>query len=348
MKLIGNGGIRQLTAHKYELWQFVEVDGKRRQRTRTITGGKKDAYAALRDFQNDLADQLPPSDSFAAYAASWLSWRADSGHYATSTVKNCASMVRAFAPHLQMPMSEITSQDCRAALSTVKAQRNLTGTSARTKYAMLHALFAQAVKDGVIASNPLDAVEPPSIDTQERDALSPAEIDALWQRVSALPLSSYTMAVFLALDAGLRIGECVWLKAEDVDDKRLVVSRSKTDAGLRTLPLTSRLHDKCAEWQATRADRGIADAITFCCRVDGLPLARETLRNWYKKHRAALQAPPRFHDLRHSNLSKMARYMGAHDLQRWAGWTSIAMASRYVHDDYDQLELAVSRMENVG
>lgn len=348
MKLIGNGGIRQVSGKKWEAWQFVEIDGQRRQKTRTVAGGKKDAYKALRDFQSELAEQVPTADTFASYAASWLAWRIDNGVIARSTYKNLQSMVNAFSPYFDCSLTDITPPMCRAALADLKSTRQWSGTTCRTKYAMLHSLFAQAVKDGLITTNPLDAVEAPALDTQERIALSPYEIDSLWSRTEQLPLTSYTMAVFLALDCGLRIGECVWLKTQDVRDTSIKVSRSKTAAGLREIPLTTRLQKKCAEWKTCRRERGIDDAITFCCRLDGLPMAPQTLHNWYVANHKAMQAPVKFHDLRHANLSKMARYMGAHDLQRWAGWSSLAMAQRYVHDDYSQLEAAVKRSENVG
>lgn len=348
MRLIGDGGYRELSPKRYELWQFVEMDGKRKQRTKRVRCGKRDVGDALRAFQSELSDQLPTSDGFAAYAASYMGWRLSNGVVSLSTYRNYMSMVAAFAPYMDCAVSDVTPVMVRDAMSALKSERGWSGTTCRTKYAMLHKVFAQAVKDGAARSNPLDAVDAPALDTQERVALSADQMDEVWANAEAMGLSSYTMAVFLALDCGLRIGECVWLLSADVGDSALTVSRSKTKAGLRTVPLTSRMAAKCEEWRAERDRRGIAAAETLLCRMDGLPMARSTLRNWYVSNHAALGAPAQFHDLRHSNLSKMARYMGVHDLQRWAGWGSIAMAARYVHDDYAQLEMAVQRLENVG
>lgn len=348
MKLIGDGGYRELANRHYELWQFVEVDGKRKQKTKRVTCGKRNVGKALRAFQEDLAAQLQPADHFAAYAGSWLSWRVENGIVAYSTSKNVRSTINAFSPYFDCTLSDITPQMCRNALLDLKQRRNWSGTTCRTKYAMLHSMFAQAVKDGVLLVNPLNAVEPPAIDTQERIALTVDEMNDVWIKAERLPLTSYTMAVFLALDCGLRISECVWLKTKDVGEDSLKVSRSKTEAGLRRIPLTTRLQAKCIRWKRLREERGIGDAETFCCRLDGLPMSSQTLHNWYVRNYQALGAPPQFHALRHSNLSRMARFMGAHDLQRWAGWSSIAMAQRYVHDDYSQLEMAVQRLENVG
>lgn len=353
MRLVGNGGIRTISPKKHELWQFVEVDGKRKQKTRTFSGGKVEARAALRAFQNELVDIVPTSDTFAAYAASWLAWRVSCGRYSPSTCRNYDSVVRALNTCLgNMSLADITPKECKQALMTLKDTRKLSGTTLSSYYAVLHGLFEAAMKDKLVSTNPMKGVDRPKKDTQERIALSPAELDQLWANVEEQPLHAQTMAIFLAIDLGLRIAECLWLETKDVGETQLRVTRSKTNAGHgRVLPMTSRLAAKCREWEEERKRRGIEDAKMYCCRPTGAELYREQFHYWYKRNKDTIGAPPHFHDLRHSNLSKMARYMSAHDLQRWAGWSSLEMAQRYVHDDYTQLEQAVSRAEcwgNVG
>jgi integrase len=49
------------------------------------------------------------------------------------------------------------------------------------------------------------------------------------------------------------------------------------------------------------------------------------------------------HQLRHSNLSMMARHMSPFDLQRYAGWSSIEPAKVYIHDDLEAVTKAVSK-----
>jgi len=340
MKLIGNGGIRQLSAKKWECWQFVEIDGERKQRTTTITGGKKDARDGLRDFQNKLADQLPPSDSFAAYAASWLAWKRDSGAYSPSTIRSyeCAIKKLNFG---NKPMSEITPQDCRETLS--KATSGLSGTSSSFVYTITKMVFNSAVKEHVILYNPLDNINKPKIDTKERQALSPDNLDMLWKNLETLPLDGKVMMMFFCIDAGLRIGEATTLETKDVHTDSFKVSHSKTTK--RTLPLTPRLKAKCREWEKMREMRGISDAPTYCCKPNGLTYQGFNLWKWYREEICPLGAPEHIHDLRHSNLSRMARYLSTYDLQRWAGWNSAEMAKRYVHDDYSQLEAAAA---NVG
>ena len=74
----------------------------------------------------------------------------------------------------------------------------------------------------------------------------------------------------------------------------------------------------------------------------GRLMTPKTMCEWWKAHRDALGCSGMtLHQLRHSNLSMMARHMSPFDLQRYAGWSSIAPARIYVHDDLDAVSRAV-------
>ena len=47
------------------------------------------------------------------------------------------------------------------------------------------------------------------------------------------------------------------------------------------------------------------------------------------------------HQLCHSNISMMARYMSPYDLQQYARWSSIEPAKIYVHEDMAKVSAAV-------
>ena len=343
MRLIGNGGIRTLSPRLHEVWQFVEVDGRRVQKTKRIHGGKKEAKDALRELQQEMKARHESSDSFAAYAKSWLNWKRESSRHPSGTIRSyeCAVNKMRFP---DIPLQDITPQHCREML--IEATHGLSGTSSSFIHTICTMVFNSAVRDGLIASNPMTNIDKPKKDTEEREALSPDEMDALWEKLEGLPLDGRVMVLFFCLDAGLRIGEAMSLETKDVGDDVFKVSHSKTIT--RTLPMTERLKKKCRAWEEERARRGIGDSPVYCCKPNGLTLIGSNIWKWYREDVRPLGAPEHVHDLRHSNLSKMARYMSAHDLQRWAGWNSIAMAQRYVHDDFAQLVAAVKRSENVG
>lgn len=72
----------------------------------------------------------------------------------------------------------------------------------------------------------------------------------------------------------------------------------------------------------------------------------QNLQRWWDKNRDMLGAGGfSLHQLRHSNLSMMARFMSPFDLHHWAGWSSLAPASVYIHDDLDSMRSAVRKSE---
>lgn len=75
----------------------------------------------------------------------------------------------------------------------------------------------------------------------------------------------------------------------------------------------------------------------------------QLLQRWWSgdsKHigvRDSLGCPDMtLHQLRHSNLSMMARHLSPFDLQRYAGWSSIEPARVYIHEDMDSIGRGVS------
>lgn len=354
MKLIGNGGIRPLEKErckKWQLWQFVEIDGKRSQRTEVFHGGKREANKRFEQFRAELADVVPNSVTFRSYCDRWLEWAVDFGDYSPVSIKNYRAYLNAVCKVFgDLTMDAITLKTCKDGLFALKhgcnqSSKELSGATMVMYFKALKIVLDSAVDEGAISANPLDHVKRPKVDTEERPALSPSELDELWNKVRELPLDGRACALLCAIDTGMRRGELSNQKVADVG-KVIVVSKSKTKAGTgRVLPLTDRLRDVIDEWRRDRLLYGISGSQWLFCDHDGSRVPPHALGMWATSRLNALGYDLTLHGVRHSNLSKMARYMGAHDLQRWAGWATITPAMRYVHDDFSQLEAAVKRSQ---
>ena len=48
------------------------------------------------------------------------------------------------------------------------------------------------------------------------------------------------------------------------------------------------------------------------------------------------------HELRHTNLTLISRYMSPFDLQNYAGWSDLEPAKIYIHKDQETLRKAVN------
>ena len=362
MAKISRGSVQQIDKakprNKCRRWRLVvHVDGKRR--SKRFSGSLTDARAALEDWRAELAERPSDALTVAQYAERWMDYREQSGQYAANTLSSTKSRLGAWcrSPLGNMKMSEVRSADVEDAMLWVRDHASkvarLSGTSLAAHLETLHCMFAHAEASELVPRDPTRKVRPPKRDTGEREALSPLELELLLNRLDEMDPDGHVMAVYLMACLGLRKGEALALHVEDVHDGVVEVRRSmsarsgrigptKTPSGVRSLPMPQRLRSKLAEWLDLRIMDGIGDAPTVCCTAQGRPIGSMPMQRWWTAHRDALGCPGMvMHQLRHSNLSMMARALpSAFDLQRWAGWSSIAPAKVYIHADLDALAAA--------
>lgn len=349
---------------KWRLWATTD-HGRRSKR---FEGTYSKAQEALRAFVDELEGQVPNSEAFGSYAESWLSWTRECGNYAPGSVANFERDVRALKRVLaDDAMDSITPETCRAALLNLKhggsaSGKELSNTYLADIHGTLKAIMQTAEDDGRISSNPMAKVKAPKPDTKEKDWLEPMEVGLFLNRLDALPLSQWTVALYVITMLGLRRGEACALYDSDVEissdgfgyvgtahvrramkEATGKIDEPKTKAGVRDLPMPPRLCAVIVEWRAVREASGLRDAETLCCNARGGAMRPQNLARWWRLNRDGLGCRDMgLHQLRHSNLSMMARRMSVFDLKDWAGWSSIAPARVYVHRDMDSMRSAVS------
>lgn len=365
MKVNGNGSISPLESksrykcRKWRLYVSTECGVK----TRVVHGTWTNAQSALAAFIGELCDKIPNSETFQAYAASWLLWREKSGDFAPGTLANDRRDLAALnrSALAGMALEDITPQTCRDCLLWIKThpvrkQGELSNTTMNSIHTTLAAILRQAVDDKRLQASPMEHIKPPKPDTKERSWLEPAQLMQFVHSLESLPLDGRVMALYFMALCGLRRGEACALSPHDIDNGVLCVHLAikerngkigapKSKAAVRFLPLPGMLLDKVDEWNATRALRGFTSAQTLCCNTRGGVLRPQLLQRWWTKTAAPLLgcSGMTLHQLRHSNLSMMARHLSPFDLQRWAGWSSIEPARIYIHVDTSQLERAVGQ-----
>lgn len=369
MKIEGNGSIEQLEkgkprgkCRKWRLW--VRADGKNR--SRRFSGTYREAQKALEAFKAELAATVVDDESFGSYARSWADYRRESGGYDSNTVANDKHRVTALSRLLgEYSMDSITPEVCRDALNRIKNGENASGrvlanSTMQGLYIALGQIMGQAEDDGRIAANPMRKVKLPKSDTKERNAMSPEEIALFLNRVDGLPLDGRTMALYLMACLGLRRAEACALMDADVHDgiarirgavKETTgkIGKPKSAAGVRSLPVPERLQAKIDEWRVIRCENGYGDARTLACDTRGGILLPQNLWRWWAGNathngvRDSLGCPGMvLHELRHSNLSMMARHLSPFDLQRYAGWSSLEPARIYIHESMESVVAGVS------
>jgi integrase len=181
----------------------------------------------------------------------------------------------------------------------------------------LHKALKQAVDDGLILRNVADSVKPPQLKRTEMEPPSPKQAKALLEAAGG---DRFEAMYVLAITAGLRQGELLGLKWEDVDLEggKLQVRRTlykgnfttpKTAKSRRTVKLTVRAVEALKRHREAQLEESVPlrglwqdQGLIFTTQV-GTPVNRH---NFYARNfklllkKAGLLHTVRFHDLRHT------------------------------------------------
>jgi integrase len=349
---------------------YVGLDGKRRY----VSGRtKEEARRALREARANT-DQGLLFDADNLKVGEYLDrWLADS---VSDTVK--ATTFERY--------EQITRLHLKPALGRVKLKaltpahvRGLyrekleAGTSARTVryiHTTLHKALKQAVMDGLIPRNATEAVKPPQPTREEMHPLTPEQAKLLLQ--AAHESGDRLEALYvLAIHTGLRQGELLGLKWDDVDldDGSLQVRRTlaitkygsvftspKTSGSRRSVKLTQR----ATEALRSHLERqlGEIDRVGSLWSENGLIFASETGEPLDRRAVTKLKFKPllkraglpeiRFHDLRHTCATLLlTRNVNPKIVSEMLGHASIAITlDTYSHVLPNMQESAAKAMED--
>ena len=216
-------------------------------------------------------------------------------------------------------------------------------------HTILHNIFKQAVREGILGRNPVDAVERPKVEQSEMQTLKEEQSREFLIAASG---SSFEAIYYLALTTGMREGELLGLKWSDLDRNKsiLFVQRQlqhipgqgytlvppKTKSGRREIKLgRGTLLELEAHEERQKAQKAVIgdawqDNDLIFPNSHGKPLDNKRLRSEFKRILKTAGLPNiRFHDLRHTSLSTlMDNGTPVNTVQRRAGH---AMASTTVN-----------------
>jgi integrase len=189
-------------------------------------------------------------------------------------------------------------------------------------HAVLHRSLKIAEKQGLIANNPIEAVEKPTYSKTEMKVLSDDEVRSLLSFARGGPLE---LIIQLAVTTGMRKGELLGLRWGDVDwasstirvqrqlqrmpGRGLVNSQPKTNQGIRTVQIGSEtLRKLMAQKSLQEKVFGNGKGNEQNVFLSSAGTAKEP-RNLVREFKALLKKSDlpdvRFHDLRHTAASLM-------------------------------------------
>lgn len=169
------------------------------------------------------------------------------------------------------------SSDLRA----LWAQFEREGIGSRTRRAIhttIKQALASAVMDGLLPNNPLDAVKSPRETTPTRRFLTPEQVRSLLESADATQTPQTVALVTLIAATGLRIGEALALRWEDIDLAKAIVQvrrslaevngkfveqEPKTEAGMRLVTLPKRAISRLRAHRKARGTLPLGSALVF-------------------------------------------------------------------------------------
>ena len=311
-------------------------DGRRRR----LRGRGRTAHAAIAARQRAIDKALGGAPAYdrltvAQLARQWLDAR--EGDWKPATLAS----YRVALDHHILPelghslVMSVRSLDAQRVLASVRAKSSSGGHAALANRCrrVMHAMFNQAKRWGIVTHNPISGIEPVRVERREARAWSPNEAERFLLTCGRSPYREFFEA---ALFTGLRSGELLVLRWRDVEDGSVIVRRTysqhapervvsapKTTGSRRRVPLPG--------WLAAslEARRGQPDGLVFASRTGRL-LNPTNVRRALIAYSERAEVPiVRFHDLRRTYATVLAMQGNAPSvIQRLLGHATPDLALR--------------------
>lgn len=269
------------------------------------------------------AYRRPKPVTFGAYRETWFEEGRTRRRWARRTVIQYRSILKRLGEQFDpFPLGAIRPRHVAEYVSLKAGE--LEASTVSRDLGVLHDLFASAMREELVDSNPAAAAEYPKKARRRWRILEPAEVG----RVLRAFTDEQARVVFLTLVlTGIRRHELQNLRWRDVDllEGVLRVRQSKTEEGERAIALPARLVEALSAHYARTAFKG-DDEYVFCHPEKGTRYSEKT---WAATLRLALKAAGitdyvrPFHDLRHTALTNEAA----------AGSSPIALMAKAGHSD---------------
>lgn len=251
-----------------------------------------------------------------------------------------ASYEQTIRNHLEPALGHVPLQQLRPELlQRLYNQKLAEGLSNRTVHlihTVAHAALKQAVKNGLVGRNVAEATSPPGVGKGEIRVLS---LEEQHRFLEVAKENRLYPAFLLALASGLRLGELLGLRWQDVDWQRGGISINqalqrvrgrkgqktylaflppKTKAGRRFIPLPEEALKALKRWKATQAEEKLAagplweeHGLVFTTE-HGRPIdPRNFTRKFYNLVKKAGTEHFNFHALRHTFATRLLE-LGEH------------------------------------
>ncbi len=258
---------------------------------------RAEALTALSDYNKDPYDLHHNTITFAEVFEKW-----SEVHFPKVSESNCKGYMASFRTCTQlhdMKFVEIKLDHLQKAVDesgkntpTLKKMKIMFGLM--YDYAVIHEIVTQDKRDMVRYVDISQAGNP---NAYNREPFTSKQVKMVWK---AKDSNLYYSVILILIYTGLRIGELLDLKKEDVhlEERWFYVKESKTEAGIREVPIAEKIVPYFEYWMSRKCD------FLICTPED----KHFTYRNYYDSYWTPLMDALGFknhrpHDTRHTCVS---------------------------------------------
>ena len=209
----------------------------------------------------------------------------------------------------------------------------------KTQWSKLNVFFKWLCEKSYLEKNPLKNIKPPRVSYDDFKRLEDNEIHKIYTAISLhsfnfLLLRRDTFMISALLYCGLRKGELISLKVEDIDmEKKEITIKGETSKSkkTRTLVIHPTLLMHLKDYLRERNIRGLkTEHLIVSNRGDG-GLGYEGLGHWVESLIERSGVKFHLHQFRHTFGCKLAeKNINAFKIQKMMGHTDIKMTMKYV------------------
>jgi integrase len=280
-------------------------------------------------------------------------------HKASSTAIRYKQIIEEFVEHLgpraKRPLSAIAARDIEAFLAKRK-KAGCAPTTINLDGKILRTALNKARREGLITTNPAEAVDLPAKNSVERGTFTAAEVKMLVDEAER----EWKTLILLGYYTGARLSDCCRMKWKDVDLSAGTVTYIQRKTGKEVaVPLHPELQTHLEKLASTdkpdifimpgMADKGpggrhgLSESFKRIVRKAGIDL--QTVQGGGNRKISRRT----FHALRHSFTSALANAGVIPELRmKLTGHSSEAVHRGYTHHELDALKTAVSKLPSLN
>lgn len=239
----GTGSIYKLSGKRRKPWAFVittgySVEGKQ---LRELIG----TFHTKKEAQETLIKYVKNPNLFTKMTFKELKdmWWENYKNKATNegTIRTNTYKLKNLKPLDNLKVSELKLFHMQEIFDNMEASWNFKSSCK----SLLNMIFDYALKNELIESNRVKFIELGKRNTViKRRVFTKKEIKILWENLDSNTFySEYIYIILILIYTGMRIGELINLKNEDINlnDSLVAIKESKTESGIRIIPIHSKI-----------------------------------------------------------------------------------------------------------